>query len=58
MEEKLEKIFEQLRMQNLILMLDKLGPNLPNYERNEIEREIYNKIGLNELMFNNEEILD
>lgn len=51
MEEMLEKIYEQLRIQNLILMLDKLGPNLPNCERNAVLREIHSKIGLNDLMF-------
>lgn len=51
MEEKLEKIYEQIKMQNLILMLDKLGPNLQNYEYNAIRREIYDRIGLNDLMF-------
>lgn len=51
MEEKLEKIYEQIKMQNLILMLDKLGPNLQSYEYNAIRREIYDRIGLNDLMF-------
>lgn len=51
MEQKLEKICEQIRMQNLIMMLDKLGPNLPNYEYNALKREIYDGIGLNDIMF-------
>lgn len=57
MEEKLEQIYQQLKMQNWILMLDKIGTNLANHQRNAIEREIYEKIGFNDLMFSEDKRL-